>query len=155
MDVGRTLSWLTHDRQPHWRAEIRKRSEDVDQAKAALSRRELTAATEGQSFIEYKKAIRKAEARLEEAKRKLASVRRWISEMERQMLLYQGQIQRVRTLVGSTLPRARGAIERSVGQLERYASVAPEREHGAPEASRPPAGPPAEGSDQAGEGDAS
>src|SRR4029078_4340407 len=76
LEIRRMLDWLEKDQVAFWKAEIRRREEKVNEAKAALHRKRI-AATFGHVVSDTDEivALRKAKARLEEAETKLKLVK--------------------------------------------------------------------------------
>ena len=66
-----------------------------------------------------------AKRRLEEAERKVEAVRRAIPRLQREILMYKGQVQRFATTVQSDVPMATASLDRMVRALEGYAALAP------------------------------
>src|SRR5213078_4729170 len=110
-----------------WQGQIRKRTEDVAKAKDAVRQKELFKDFAGRtpSADQEKKALRIAIARLEEAERKLAAVRRYAKKLPREIEVYKGTVQRFATTVQTDLPTAAGKLDAMIRKLEEYAALGP------------------------------
>ncbi len=132
LELRRTQEWLQLDRGRYWQAEIGRREEAVLHAKADLSRAKTTAMFgNAAGCTDQKVALRRAQIRLEEAKEKLATVRRWAMVMDREIEDYKGPAQQVSNLLDAELVQAVSRLDQSITALEEYLSLA------APVASQP------------------
>src|SRR5262245_23042887 len=79
LEVRHGLEWIVDEQPRWWQQQIRKRHDDVLQAKADLHRCRSMPAPNGQtpSCIEQKKALDKAQRRLREAEEKLKLTQQW------------------------------------------------------------------------------
>jgi hypothetical protein len=124
--VRRTLRWLQDERPVYWQEQIKRRSEKLQQAKAELFKKKL------QQKPDYKPAmseqidnVRKAEASLEDAHKRLTMVRKWQPAFKQAALEYHGSIQRLKTLANNDVPSAVNLLTRIIDSLEAYVQVAP------------------------------
>src|SRR4051794_5799774 len=78
MEVRRTVHWLTHEQRMYWQGELKRRKEKVAMAQAELSRKKLgDMHGHSSSHSEQKEILRKAMARLEDAERRAAALKKW------------------------------------------------------------------------------
>src|ERR671912_1101985 len=78
MDVRRTRDWLERDQLMYWQTQVKKRNEQVSQARADLFRRQISQSnSDAVSDSDQKEALRIAIQRLRQAEEKLEKVRRW------------------------------------------------------------------------------
>ncbi len=121
-DIQRTVWWLQQDRRAHWEREIRQRTEKVAQAKSELYRKQLQATADGgrPSDVDERKALQKAQMALEEAQRKLEATKKWAAALDREFLLYRGQVQPLGRVLDADLPKAVIKLDRMVTALEKY-----------------------------------
>jgi hypothetical protein len=124
-EVLRVQWWLRNEQVRHWERQIRRRNEKIAQAKSELFRAQLSAQQSGGSCYDEKRALKKAEAALEEAHQKVKHSRKWASTLDRELLLYKGQMQQLSTLLAGELPVAVAKMERMMQALEAYVSMAP------------------------------
>ena len=61
---------------------------------------------------------------MDEAETKIANVKRWSRQLEREILLYKGHCQQLARAVEGDLPRAVASLEKMVAALERYVKLA-------------------------------
>jgi hypothetical protein len=124
--LRRTLRWLQDERPVYWQEQIKRRTEKVQQAKAELFKKKL------QQKPDYKPAmseqvenLRKAEASLADAQKRLTMVRKWQPAFKQAALEYHGSVQRLKTLATNDVPSAVNLLTRIIESLEAYLQVAP------------------------------
>lgn len=126
MEAKRTAQWLQHDRRMYWQDQLKRRREQVAQAKAEVFRRKLAKTPEySPAMSEQKELLRRAEASLQDAERRAAQVKKWEPALQQAILEYHGSIRRIKGLASGDVPRAMFALERMVDALEAYLRVAP------------------------------
>jgi hypothetical protein len=124
-EVQRTVWWLQNDQTTHWKHEVRRRTELVNQARSDLYRAKLAAMDETAQCIEQKKALERAEHRLREAERKVQLVKQWSQKVDREAMLFRAQIQGISRAAESDLPRAEAKLEIMLDRLEAYVRLPP------------------------------
>lgn len=133
MEAKRTAQWLQHDRRMYWQDQLKRRREQVAQAKAEVFRRKLAKTPEyTPAMSEQKELLRRAEASLQDAERRAAQVKKWEPALQQAVLEYHGSIRRIKDLAASDVPRAVFALERMIEALEAYLRVAPPSGTGGP-----------------------
>ena len=127
-DIRRTLTWLETEQVPHWKKVVREAGQQVEQAKTAYREKALYKDATGarHTAIDELRALRKAEARRDEAERRAQATRRNLRELQRDLTVYQGGIQRFRNMLTGQLPLAAEELTRVIEQLERYVHASPE-----------------------------
>jgi hypothetical protein len=123
-DMQRTLNWLENEARSHWASELRKRQEAVSRAKEALRMKQIFTGPAGskQSVVDEMKALQVAQRRLEVAERKVAAVRKYTLQLQKDIMMYKGQVQRFATAVAGDLPQATHDLEQIIAQVEAYAA---------------------------------
>ena len=125
-EVRRTGQWLQQERPCYWQEQIKRRREQVASAKAEVFRRRLQKTPEySPSLSEPMEILRRAEASLQDAEKRLLQVRKWQPLLHRAVLEYHGSIQRIKDLAASDVPRAVTVLTRMIDALEAYLRVAP------------------------------
>jgi hypothetical protein len=125
MELRRTVYWLEQDRPLYWQEQIKKRRELVASARSELFRRQLQKTPEySPSMVEQKENLRRAEASLQDAEKRLMLVRKWQPLLRQTTLEYHGSIQRIKTLAAGDVPAAVNLLSRIIDALEAYLSVA-------------------------------
>jgi hypothetical protein len=126
MEIRRALDWLEHEQPFHWQKEIKRRNLEMSDARTALHRKNLSAASGYVPDVSVEKeAIRVAKHRLEEAEQKLQKTRRWVPVLQHAIAEYQGQARPLGDMLGVDLERALALLDRMVMALEGYVSTAP------------------------------
>lgn len=130
-DIHRTLSWLSAEAEPHWRGQARKCAESLAQARDDLRKKTLykTAGGGRMSVVDEKIAVTAAQRRLEQAQAKLKAVERWKRQLEQEVLQYRGQVQAVKRMADTEMPRAAAMLDRVMDDLDRYVAVSAPRSH--------------------------
>ncbi|MHC4519248.1 MAG: immunity protein Imm33 domain-containing protein [Planctomycetota bacterium] len=127
-EIQRTVVWLNEDRRRHWKNEVRLRTEQQVQAKLALKRKGVfdLALTGGRtSAIDEKKALAKAERRLQEARQRLARTQSWIQRIDKELSDYRAASVGLTGAIDADIPNARARLEKMVESLEAYVALAP------------------------------
>lgn len=126
-DASRTLNWLEHDQTSYWNNQARKRHDMVEKCKEAVRMKKLYKDSSGkpQSAVEEEKALRKAQASLEEALQKQINVKRSIPRLQKEIQTYQGTVQRFATTVQVDLREAAHKLEDLLRHLDEYIGFGP------------------------------
>ncbi|HXE52956.1 MAG TPA: hypothetical protein VN541_08080 [Tepidisphaeraceae bacterium] len=126
-EMQRVLVWLETEQDSHWQHQIRKCQETVVRCKEAVRMKTIfkDAAGRQQSAVDEEKALRIAVRKLQEAEQKLAAVRRWSRQLQKEIGLYKGSVQRFATTVQSEIPAAAAHLESLAAKLDAYASLTP------------------------------
>ncbi len=125
-EVRRTSQWLQQERPYYWQEQIKRRREQVASAQAEVFRRRLQKMPDySPSLSEPMEILRRAEASLQDAEKRLLQVRKWQPLFHQAVLKYHGSIQRIKDLAASDVPRALTALTRMIDALEAYLRVTP------------------------------
>jgi hypothetical protein len=125
-EVRRTMRWLQDERPYYWQEQIKRRREQVAMAKSELYRRQLQKRPDyTPPMSEQKENLRKAEASLQDAEKRLTMVRKWQPLYKQAVLEYHASIQRLKDLSAGDVPRAVNLLTRIIDALESYLSVTP------------------------------
>jgi hypothetical protein len=123
-EIHRTSFWLKQEQQAYWKGQVDRRSELRARAKSALSRKRLQKTALGSkfSYVDEEKALAAAERQLEEARQKLANVRRWSRLLDEESSSYLGAAQNMSQAVDVDVPSALAQLDNMISALEAYAS---------------------------------
>ena len=125
-EVKRTVRWLQDDRPAYWQDQLRRRREAVASAKAEIFRRKLQkTADNSPSMAEPVETLRRAEASVQDAEKRLALVRKWQQILPQTALEFRASTRRINTIASVDVPRATGLLGRLIDALERYRSLTP------------------------------
>jgi len=121
-EMQRMLNWLETEQQSHWCDQVQKRARTVEQCRDAVMAKKLYKTVDGghASAVEEEKALRLAMQRLEEANVRLANVRRYAQRLQKEILLYRGQVQRFTSTITVDVPAAVAHLDNVVTALEAY-----------------------------------
>ncbi len=123
-EAKRTIQWVQHDRRAYWTEQLKRRQEAVALAKAEVFRRKLAkTADSSPAMTEQKENLRVAEARLQDAERRIVLVKKWETALQQAVFEYHGTTRRISSLVGGDVPRAIALLERMLTALESYLSA--------------------------------
>lgn len=125
MEIRRMLDWLEKDQVAYWKAEIRRREEKLNEAKAALHRKRITAtfgnvAQDTDEIV----AVRRAKDRLEAAEAKLKTVKQWHLIIEQEIQEYRPPAQQLANVLEADVPKALSSLDRMMDSIEGYLNVA-------------------------------
>lgn len=125
VEIRRMLDWLGSEQVDFWKAEIRRREDKENEARAALHRKRITAAFGNTaSDSEEVHQVRKAQARLRDAEDKLKLVKQWYLVIEQEVTEYRGPSQQLKNLLDASVPRALASLDRMFEVIESYLAVA-------------------------------
>jgi hypothetical protein len=125
MEVRRTVQWLQHDRREYWQNQIKRRREQVAQAKAEVFRRKLAKTADyTPSMSEQQELLRRAEASLQDAETRAALVKKWEPALQQAALEYRASNRRISNFASGDLLRAAALLDRLIDALEGYLHVA-------------------------------
>jgi hypothetical protein len=125
-EVRRTVLWLEQNRPGYWHDQIKRRRELVSQAKAEVFRKKLQKRPDyAPPMSEQMENLRKAEASLQDAEKRLTLVRKWQPRLQHAVLEYQASVQRIKDIAATDIPNAALLLGRIVDSLEAYLRVQP------------------------------
>jgi hypothetical protein len=125
-EVRRTLRWVEEERPVYWQEQIKRRREQVAMARADVFRRNLQKRPDhNPAMSEQKEALRKAEASLQDAEKRLVMVRKWQPMLRHAVLEYHASVQRLKDMAAGDVPSGVNLLTRIVDALEAYLQVAP------------------------------
>ena len=124
-EVRRTLRWLEEERPAYWHDQIKRRREQVAMARADVFRRNLQKKPDyNPAMSEQKDALRKAEASLQDAEKRLVMVRKWQPQLRHAVLEYHASVQRMKDIAAGDVPSGVNLLTRIIDALEAYLQVA-------------------------------
>lgn len=125
LEVRRAVDWFEQDRKRYWPDQVRRRWEEVNQARINLERCRLQKyGDKTPACYEEKEALEKAKRRLRVAQNKVEAVRRWSRTVKHEADEFQGRMGQMNWCLDSDVPQVVAALERILTALEKYASVA-------------------------------
>lgn len=129
LEGRRAVDYITVDRAAHWKAEIRRCNDLVNQAIKDLEHcRAFKKVGDNQpSCAEEKKNLEKARARLANAEQKAEAVRRWTPVVLQQFRETCVRLVHFREVIDVDCPKAIARIERMLKSLDAYSQVSSPR----------------------------
>lgn len=126
-EIHRVVDWIENEQEAFWTNQIRLRQDALRAAHEALRHKTIFKDSTGRepSAIEEKKAVARAQHRLEEAGHKLEAVRRWAKYLNREVLLYRGQVQRLVSSLAHDVPAAVAHLGALINTLQEYEALSP------------------------------
>jgi hypothetical protein len=125
-EVRRTVRWLEQERPAYWADQIKRRRELVSQARAEVFRKNLQKRPDyTPAMSEQKENLRKAEASLQDAEKRLTMVKKWQPRLQHAALEYHASVQRLKDLAAADIPGAVDLLSRLIDALEAYLRVQP------------------------------
>lgn len=133
MEIRRALNHI-EEQLKHWQAMVVKCERDVATAKIELNRKKIERVIGGRKpdITEQEENLRKAKARQQMAEEKVAKCRRWLVQLPRAILEYEGPGRHLAGVIDSEVPKMLALLDRKLAALEGYLQVAP------PNATPPP-----------------
>ena len=133
IELRRVRDWLEHEQPRYWKGQIKLWDQRMAEARAALHRKNLQR-TDGfvPDVTQEKEALRLCKMRIEQAERKLASIRRWVPQFQHALSEYQGRTRSLADAASIDIARMLAMLDRMITALEAYVSTAPPRNHSIP-----------------------
>jgi hypothetical protein len=121
--VGATkiLEILRRERLPHWKREIRLRSELAVRANTKLIQQ--TAGEEARPSVDARKAFEAAKRAVKEAEDKHEATQRQIRTLEKEIEHYRTAVQSMATIVRARIPAAVATLDKAVASLDAYSAI--------------------------------
>lgn len=124
MDVRRTRDWLERDQLMYWQTQVKKRNEQVSQARADLFRRQISQGNSGSvSDGDQKEALRLAIQRLRQAEEKLEKVKRWAPVLQHATAEYNSAARPLGDRLAGDLVASLALLDRMVASLDAYMAL--------------------------------
>ena len=136
-EIRRTVRWLHQEQPAYWQEQIKRRRDTLAMAKAELFRRKLASASGTLSTTQQEENVRRAEADVHEAERRLQMTRKWQTQINAAVLEYLGSTRRIKTLASGEVQRGADLLSRLIDSLEAYLQVSPPSGSGSTPASVP------------------
>lgn len=119
-DAQRTQFWIESDRKFHWRMQLKKRQEKLQQEKSELARAQLAAQGSMVSTREERKRVERAQHAVDDAEQHLRAIARWSTILEREVTIFRGQLQQLGRSIDGDLPKADAKMVNMIEHLEAY-----------------------------------
>jgi hypothetical protein len=121
MQVRRGLDWFQHDLLKHWQGEVRRSEDAVTNAKAELERcRMQKFGDRTPDCTDQRVALKKAQARLEEAEQKVRAVKKWSRVLHDEAEEYRSLSQELNNTLAGEIPKAAHDLKRMLDALFAY-----------------------------------
>lgn len=121
-EVQRAVEWLEQDRMVYWPAQVRKATDQLNEAKNRLEMKQLTIdQSKPPSCYEEKKAVEVARRRLRYAEDRVQSTRHWLRVVKHEVEEFRGLLSKVQSLPDHDIPKAAAILGRMAQALDKYA----------------------------------
>lgn len=142
IELRRVRDWLEHEQPRYWKSQIKLWDQRIVAARSALHRKNLQR-SDGYvpDVSQEKEAIRICKLRIEQAERKLGSIRRWVPQFQHALSEYRGKTRSLESASSADLERMLAMLDRMIMALDAYVSTAPPREIGGSPAPSSDSGP--------------
>jgi hypothetical protein len=125
MDLRKMRDFLERDQLGYWQMQIKRRNEEVMQARADLHRRKISQqGSDAVSDAEQKEALREAMRRMRVAEEKVALIKRLIPQLHHAIAEYHSHAQPLGDHLTGGFERSLAVLERMVLSLESYIATA-------------------------------
>src|SRR5579875_4074011 len=124
MDLRKMRDWLERDQLGYWQMQIKRRNEEVMQARSDLHRRKITQqGSDAVSDAEQKEALREAMRRLRVAEEKVALIKKLIPQLHHAIAEYHSHSQPLGDHLTGGFERSLAVLERMILALESYVAT--------------------------------
>jgi hypothetical protein len=124
MELRRMRDWLERDQLGYWQSQIKKRSEDLMQARADLHKRKISQqGSDAVSDAEQKEALREAQKRLRIAEEKYALVKRLIPFLHHAIDEYHSHSQPLGDHLAGGFEKSLFVLEKMITSLDAYLAL--------------------------------
>ena len=121
MDLRKMRDWLERDQLGYWQMQIKRRNEELMQARADLHRRKISQqGSDAVSDTEQKEALREATRRLRVAEEKVALIKRLIPQLHHAIAEYHSHSQPLGDHLSGGFEKSLSVLERMILSLEAY-----------------------------------
>ncbi len=125
-DVHKTRFWLEGEQTRHWQQEVRSRTKKLEAARQELFTARLSGFTEDTQFQQM--AVNRAERALEEAEKKLKTIRKWLREFDSVVMPSAKQLEKIDAILTTRMPKGAHYLGEVIKALDAYAHTqAPSR----------------------------
>ncbi|MCL4179110.1 MAG: hypothetical protein KJ072_15380 [Verrucomicrobia bacterium] len=124
-EILHTRTWLEHDRQSHWKKQIRLRGHELAQAEQELLTARLS--DQNEAVRDRRRVVDRARARLTEAEQALQRTQRWLRQYDHQLDPHLRTTNPLRRLLDHDLVKAIALLSQTTETLADYAALAPNR----------------------------
>lgn len=123
-DVLRVQRWVDETKKNEWSRRHKKCRQQLANARSDLERAKIARPDAHPSmFMDQQRGVAKAKNAMEESERKLANVKRWSRELDREAMLFKGSLNRLDRLIEGDLAKAVVWLEKLVEHLQAYVST--------------------------------
>ncbi|MCA9297149.1 MAG: hypothetical protein KC983_11545 [Phycisphaerales bacterium] len=122
-DVQRAVGWLQHEQVAYWEREKRTWAERVARAKSELYRKQVMTSDGRPSDVDERRALDKAERRFKDIEEKIERTRHWARLLDRESMMFRGQLGALSTTVDAEFPRAEARLEKLAASLDAYLAM--------------------------------
>ncbi len=123
-EVSRLRVWLLNEQIPHWKTQIRRRTRKLNDAQQELFSAEMSSMTDAKTL--QMRQVERCKAALREAEAKLKATKHWIRVYDSEVEPMARNLERLRNMVATDLPKAAAFLAQSVKNLEEYSGTARE-----------------------------
>jgi hypothetical protein len=120
-NAGRVLESLRLERLPHWKREIRVRSELAVRANTKLIQQ--TAGDDPRPSVDARKEYERAKRAVQEAEDRYTTTQHWIRELQREIDHYRTAVQPMASIVRAATPAAIAALDQHIAALDAYTAA--------------------------------
>jgi hypothetical protein len=125
MELRRMRDWLERDQLGYWQSQIKRRNEELMQARADLHRRKISQqGSDAVSDADQKEALREAQRRLRVAEEKVALVKKLIPQLHHAIAEYHSHSQPLGDHLSGGFERAVAGLEKMAMSLDAYLATA-------------------------------
>lgn len=118
-DVSRSVREIGETKLGYWKAESQRLEREVVKRKIDMEQARWAKA-EGDSLVDERKALARTREALDHARRKLDACKRWRLQLQREEMMFRGQLEPLRRYLEGQAPRAMRQLDDMAKRLEEY-----------------------------------
>ena len=122
-DVQRIQGWLENEQRTHWENELRRRSQALQEAQAALFSARMSRLREASAAEQM--AVQRTRRAREEAEAKLRVLKQWDRVFDNRVAPLVKQMEKLQTVLAQDMVRAVAYLAQAIQTLDAYAEAAP------------------------------
>jgi hypothetical protein len=124
MELRRMRDWLERDQLGYWQSQVKRRQEDLMQARADLHKRKISQqGSEAVSDADQKEALRLAQRRLQVAEEKVQLVKKLIPQLHHAIDEYHSHSQPLGDHLSGGFEKSLFTMDKMVGALDAYLAL--------------------------------
>jgi len=120
-DVYKTRFWLEGEQTRHWQQQVRTRTKKLEAVRQELFTARLSGFTGDTQFQQM--AVNRAERSLEEAVKKLKTIKKWLRDFDSVVVPIAKQLEKIDAILTTRMPKGAIHLNEVIKTLDSYAHI--------------------------------